>query len=168
MAYEKILSLDVDEVFDLTGKKDKKTGQSNPKTLEGYYLGNRVTTGGRYGDSVVHVFQTSSGNKGAWGKTDLNTKLGSVRPGTMTLVEYSGTKPTKNGEMHVFAVSQDRANTIDVGGLESASTDLLGDSDGYDDSDTDDEDYEAPKATVAAKSSAQRKAEVEALLKRKN
>lgn len=112
MALQEVVSLEADITLSL-GKLNKKTGKTDPKSVEGYYLGNReVDT--KLGKSLIHFFQTSKGNVGVWGATDLNRRLASVSPGTMAKAEFVGTKPTPRGDMRAFKVYQDKANFIDV------------------------------------------------------
>lgn len=112
MAFQEVTSLDATTVIAL-GKTDKKTGKPYPKTIEGYYLGNRKVDG-KLGESTLHVFQTQKGNVGVWGTTDLNKKLSSVPVGTMSKAEFTGMTPTPRGAMHTYKVMKDSDNTIEV------------------------------------------------------
>lgn len=173
MAFKELASLDAETVITIGGR-DKKTGKANPTNAEGYYLGNRVVKGSKYGDSTLHFFQTAKGNLGVWGKTNLNNKLAAVNPGTMIRVTYAGLKSTKNGDMHSYKVEVDADNTIDVESLEADA--LEGNSDGYA---TEDRNYEEDESTgedyateaaskanpAAANVTAANKARVEALLR---
>jgi hypothetical protein len=112
MAYEEVLSLESDVTYSL-GKLNKKTGKTDPKSVEGYYIGNRkVET--RLGDSLIHFFKTKTGNVAVWGTNDLNRKLQNIKLGTMVKAEFVGMKDTPRGEMRYFKVSQDKNNFIEV------------------------------------------------------
>lgn len=175
MAYKKIQSLDADKST-AVGGKDKKTGKTNPKQVEGYYLGKRTVKGTR-GDSTLHFIQTAEGNLGVWGKTDMNRKLSSATPGAMTKITHVGMTRTPNGDMYKYDVEQDDSNVIDVSSLTADDTtdtndldDGDGDSDsgyqsGYGEEAGDDEVTEIVRPSVAARSASDRKAAVEALLK---
>lgn len=160
MAFQEISSLDADVTVAL-GKKDKTTGKAYPKQAEGYFLGTRIVENKR-GESKLHFLQTANGNLGVWGTTDLNRKLASVPAGTMVRITSTGTKPTPNGEMYTYRVEQDSDNTITVAASSEASDVTSYEEDtepSYDEQPEDD----AFQAQVAA----QRKAQVEALLKSK-
>jgi hypothetical protein len=188
MGFQEVQTLDADKTITIGGK-DKKTGKTNPKELEGYFLGSRTVQGnGKYANkpSTLYFLQTKDGNTGVWGKTDLNRKLSGVVPGTMIKIVYQGMVSVPNGEMHKYKVFQDKNNTIDVSEISTAGEETgsdesendieqgdLADSGGYDSSDDDTDDYEeevvaAPvrKTTPSSvnASAAERKAKVEALL----
>lgn len=176
MAYKTVQTLDADVTITIGGV-DKKTGKKNRTSAEGFYLGKRVVAGSKYGDSNLYVFQTAEGNLGVWGKTDLDRKMGSAKLGQMTLIEYKGMKPSKNGDMHTYQVAQDADSSIDVSDIASEPTEESEDfpSEGYvgNDEDESDEDpdlddaYEAPvAAAVQQESAAARKARVQAMLKK--
>jgi len=182
MGFEEVISLDADITYSL-GKLNKKTGKTDPKTAEGYYLGNRTVEGGKYGKSVLHFLKTPKGNLGVWGSGDLNKKLGNVSVGTMVKIEFTGMKPTPRGDMRSFKVSQDKENTIEV--EISASAPAYEDELENNESDTgysyegggqgdDGDDYEEPTETPLAAApatngttAAERQARVQALLKSK-
>ncbi len=177
MGFETVNSLDADVTIAI-GKVDKTTGKPYPKQAEGYYLGNRSVESKR-GDSKLHFLQTAKGNVGVWGTTDLNRKLSVVTPGTMVRITSTGKKPTPNGDMYMYKVEVDKENTIEVSLSEAspAANNEAADSDsdysggtddgGYNDTgDTSDADEEVAQA--AALAAAERKAKVDALLKRNN
>jgi hypothetical protein len=112
MGFTEVASLDADVTVAL-GKINKETGKPYPKSAEGYYLGSRKVESAR-GDSYLHFLQTSKGNLGIWGTTDLNRKIGAVKPGTMVRINSTGKKPTPNGDMYTYKVEQDSSNIIDV------------------------------------------------------
>lgn len=174
MAFKEIQGLEADNATAIGGF-NKKLKKDNPTSAEGYYLGSRFVKSSR-GEAVLHFLQTSKGNLGVWGKADLNRKLSAVEIGVMIRITYKGTKATPNGEMYAYAVEQDKDNTIEVDTLAvpaSASEDdadsdidaISGDEESYDSEGTEEEDapFEAP--VQSGKTSAQRKAEVEAMLK---
>lgn len=166
MAYEKLADLSTDTVYKIGGV-DSKTGKPNPIEIEGYYLGSRTVPNNNGGTSAIHVFQTPKGNIGAWGTADLNSKLGSVALGTQTLVEYKGKRKLTGGKTkHMYDVSVDKNNTVDVPKLTAgAANDVV---EYADDSETDDDtvdsadDVDQNLAAAAAK----RQADVQALIKR--
>lgn len=112
MAFKKLLSLECEATTALGGQ-DRKTGKKNPTTVEGYFLGSRDVESPR-GKNKLHVFQTRNGNIGVWGKTHLNQQLGSVKPGTMSRVSFTGMMQTKNGEMYRYGVEVDDSEIIEV------------------------------------------------------
>lgn len=166
MGYKKVQSLDADTTISLGGK-NRKTGKANPQEVEGYYLGSRKVEDSKKksGYSYIHIFQTQNGNLGVWGKTDLDRKLLTVTPGTMTLAAFEKMVPTPNGEMYRYEVSVDADNTIEVAAVSSAdaSSDYVenSESEEYVDAGADDED----EAQTAALAAAERKAKVDALLR---
>lgn len=116
MAFKQVQSLDAATTIALGGY-NKKTRKENPTSVEGYYLGARKVndTKKKTGFSFIHFFQNEDGNIGVWGKTDIDRKLGSVTPGTMTRVSFTGMRPTPNGnDMYVFKVEVDAENTTEV------------------------------------------------------
>jgi hypothetical protein len=112
MGLTEVVSLEAEVTYSL-GKYNKKTGKTDPKSVEGYYLGKRVVET-KLGDSSIHFFQTEKGPVGVWGTKYLNSKLSNVKPGTMTKAEFVGMKPTPRGDMRSFKVFQDKENTIEV------------------------------------------------------
>lgn len=178
MGFQSVNSLEADVTYAL-GKKDKTTGKTAPNSVEGYYLGSRTTPGTKYGDSVLHIFQTSKGNVGVWGKTDMNRKLGAVKPGTMTRVSANGTKSTPKGDMNVFKVEVDNEQSIEVSLGEAPANNVHNSNepedyaeaaanDGYGDTDDDSDDTAfEPEFVQARTASAQANADkVKALLNR--
>lgn len=117
MAFKSVIDLDAAVTVSL-GSKDKKT------TMEGYYLGAKTVADKKKksGTSKIYIFQTEAGNVGVWGKTNLDQKMLSVIPGTMTRVTQDGMRKTPNGDMYLFTVEVDNDNTIDVGALATAAT----------------------------------------------
>lgn len=124
MGYEEIVSLDADTTIALGGR-NKKTGKNNPTEIEGYYLGSRKVESkkAKAGFAYIHFFQTSKGNVGVWGKTDLDRKILGVAPGTMTLAAFDKMVPTPNGEMYKYKVAVDKENTIEVAAVALGSSD---------------------------------------------
>lgn len=122
MGFQTLVSLDCDTAIQLGGK-DRKTGKAHPTSIEGYYVGSKeiASPKSKTGFSKLHVFQTSKGAVGVWGKTDLDRKLASATIGVMTRVTFTGLKETKNNPMYVYKVEVDADNSIDVASLEGAS-----------------------------------------------
>ncbi len=168
MGFKSVVTLDA-EVTIAIGKKDK-AGKPYPKQAEGFYLGKREVESKR-GQSFLHYLQTSKGNLGVWGTTDLNRKLLQVTPGTMVRITSTGTKPTKNGDMYTYNVEQDADNTIEVATLEAGSSNAgedtsysaadTGEEEAYDDGN---DDAEQQAALAAAERRAAQQAKVQALL----
>lgn len=175
MAFTEVQSLDA-EITIALGGTNKKTGKKNPTTAEGYYLGSRKVEN-KTGESSIHFLQTSKGNLGIWGKTDLDRKLTAVVPGTMVRLNFTGMQATPRGDMYKFKVEVDADNSIDVSGLassnSSSSTEDQGlTEDGNEDyneaADYEDEEVEAQEAvSTVTLSAAQRRDKVQQLLKGK-
>lgn len=182
MAFQEVVSLDCDSAIQLGGK-DRKTGKAHPIRIEGYYVGSKDVPSpkAKSGFSKLHVFQTSKGAVGVWGKTDLDRKLASATAGSMTRVTYTGMKETKNNPMYVYKVEVDSENTIDVSSAnEEAVENSFGNetsSETYEDAETETDPGEEEtqldevppaRATAprqpAAVPSAERQAKVKALL----
>jgi len=168
MAYEEVTDLGTDNVIALGGF-NKKLRKDNPTSIEGYFLGSREVPSklSKTGLAKIHVFQTAKGNVGVWGKTDIDAKLASVTPGTMTLVKFDKMMPTKTGEMYKYKVAVDKDNTIEVSGTTTTTTVEAADSDesyaasgDVSESTEDDEDTEQAAALAAQ----ERRAKVQALL----
>jgi hypothetical protein len=180
MAYKEITSLDADTTIALGGK-NKKTGKNNPTRVEGFYLGSRKVESqkSKTGFAYIHYFQTSTGNVGVWGKTDMDRKLQSANVGQMTLVNFDKMKETKNGEMYVYKVQQDPDNAIEVsgnfgsndeessyGGGESSGDEdeqYVGDTE-YSNGSYEEEQNDDDAVQAAALAAAERKAKVQAML----
>lgn len=127
-------------------------GPEMVKSLEGYYLGARKVASemNAAGFTLLHVFSTPDGNIGLWGKTNLDSQLTSVTPGTMTRVVFTGMRaPTKKGRKpsYTYKVDRDKANTIEVD-FGSASTIKAADDgveyDDPEDADGEGETFDAP------------------------
>ncbi len=125
------------------------------------------------GLAKIHVFQTPKGNLGIWGKTDLDRKLGTVTPGTMTIAKFDKMVPSKNGEMYSFKVLVDADNTIEVSTAATTTTEEQSyerDETEVDIQDADDMDAEAEAQALvlaAAEKRAAAAARVQALVSRK-
>jgi hypothetical protein len=172
MAFKEVQSLDADVTIALGGV-NKKTGKANPKQVEGYYLGKRTTENkkAKDGTSNLYFFQTSKGNVGVWGKTDLDRKMGAVKLGAMTRITQSGMVPTPNGDMYKFKIEVDTDNLIEVSeALSATTTNSYSDEDtSYSETEEDSygsySDEEEETARFTAASSTNRKARVDELLK---
>lgn len=123
MGFQEIVSLEAD-VTTALGGRNKQTGKENPRSAEGYFLGSKKVESrkAKSGFAYLHILQTSRGNLGVWGKTDMDRKLSGVAPGTMIRITHTGMQPTPNGEMYKFKVEVDSSNTIDVSGLAGAAS----------------------------------------------
>lgn len=164
MAFKELVSLDTD-VTTALGGTDRKTGKKNPTSAEGFYLGSKKVEG-KKGESSLHVFQTPKGNLGIWGKTDMDQKLKTVTPGTMTRVTFEKMVPTKNGDMYKYRVEVDAEHTIDVGSISDTLEASEETNSELDSEYTETQDEPADTAALFAQQQ-QRKSEVEALLKGK-
>lgn len=180
MAFKEVTDLNPDTTVSLGGT-NKKTGKANAKQVEGYFLGSRKVEDRKKksGFSYIHVFQTSKGNLGVWGKTDLDRKMLGAAPGAMTRVTVTGTVPTPNGDMYKFKVEIDADNSVEVNAPAEAQEVTA---EGYNDDaviDNDDEDnadayssgadtsYDIEEAPAPMAASSANKARVEALLKKR-
>lgn len=115
MAFKEVLDLNCDLTVSLGGT-NKKTGKKNPVQIEGYFLGKREVEDRKKksGVSYIYVFQTSQGNVGVWGKTDLDRKMLSAQLGEMMIITQTGMQETANGPMYKYSVKHDPDNTIEV------------------------------------------------------
>lgn len=174
MAFKTVESLDADTTISLGGF-NKKTRKDNPTEIEGYYIGSKQVQGKTKMDNI-HYFKTDKGNVAVWGKTDMDKKIASVPRGAMTRVAFSNMKPTKNGDMYVYTVQVDDENTIEVGAAPAPTRQAAASYDDGDDprpedqeSDSDDEsndDEAEERQQTAALQAAERKAKLDALLKK--
>lgn len=175
MAYKQVEDLNPDTVVSLGGS-NRKTGKKNPDVIEGYYLGKRVVSDPKKksGESFIYVLRTAKGDRGVWGKTDMDRKMGSAVIGAMLRITHTGMAPTPNGDMYKYKVEIDADNTIEVTSAVSAATANPGE--GYStDSDLTDEDNfdgevdpteDDDQVQQAALQAAERKAKTLALLNR--
>lgn len=176
MAYETKASLNAD-VTVVLGGKDKKTGKTNPTSIEGYFLGNRITPDKGLGEGVLHIFQTENGNVGVWGKTSSKALLTDNHVGQMCLLSFTGMSTPKPGRQaaYQYKLQFDKGNTIDTSGLDvNASDESEPDFGNVDETDIDDsgneEVYEAPVQRAAAPKSparpnnAEQRAKINALI----
>lgn len=169
MGFKEVQDLNPDTVITIGGT-NKKTGAKNPSTIEGYFLGTREVEDRKKksGKSYIYVLQTSKGNVGVWGKTDLDNKMKNVAAGTMIRVSANGTRNTPNGDMYLFKVEVDADNTIEVSAPQAASASDVSEDEagGYSNDDSTEEDTEANEllAEQALLEAAARKAKVQALL----
>ena len=180
MAYKERTSLDADVTTPIGGV-NKKTGKKNPSQIEGYYLGSREVESkkSKNGKAQIHFLQTSKGNVGVWGKTDLDRKLDGVEPGCMIRITHTGMQSTPNGDMYKYKVEVDDENTIEVSAAssDSSSDDTeeydgnlsqdLEDNQGYDSEDTEESEEDVAQLAAAKQAAASRAAKVQSLLKKK-
>lgn len=186
MAYKELVSLDTDLVISLGGV-DGESGKKNPTELEGFYLGFKEVPSkkSKTGLSKIHIFQTSKGNIGLWGKTDTDRQLATGSVGLMTKVTYLNKVTLPNGNpMHKFKIAQDPDNKIEVGSLPTGASnsnlsyaapdaeedDNFGYGNDSDDSSDDNDNQPFAQEEVVqnnAVAALERKKQVEALLKNK-
>lgn len=143
MAYKKKIDARTDNTIQLGGEKD---GIKNPTTIEGYYLGSK-SVDGDYGPGKLHIFNTSEGNIGVWGKTNLNHLLSPENVGQMCLVTFTGMGKAKKGRRpaYEYSLQYDEENTIDVTGVNLEATE----NNSEDDDSVDDVTYEGEQASEA-------------------
>lgn len=124
MGFKEVQDLNAETVFGL-GAKDKSTGKTHPKEIEGFYLGKKQVENkkAKSGVSYIYIFQTDKGAVGIWGKTDMDRKMKGAILGQMTKVALTGTRETPNGPMYTYRVWQDEDNTVAV----AASSDFESD-----------------------------------------
>lgn len=122
MAFKELADLDT-ATCTAIGGVDKKSGKKNPITIEGYFIGTKEVSSpkSKTGLASLHVIQTSKGNVGVWGKTNLDQKMKTVSPGFMTRISFVGMQETKNNPMYKYKVEVDENNTIDVSGVSESS-----------------------------------------------
>ena len=115
MAYQTKTELSSEKTYSLGGV-DKSTGKKNPTSVEGYYIGSRVTKDTGYGPGLLHFFQTPTGNHGVWGKTRLNNLLSPDLVGQMVLATFTGMSPPRKGKnpSYLYKVQHDPSNFIEV------------------------------------------------------
>lgn len=173
MGFKEVSDLNAETTISLGGS-NRKTGKTNPKSIEGYYLGfKKVADKMKGGDAFIYIFQTPKGNVGVWGKTDLIRKMSGVVPGTMVRASHVGMQATPKGEMYKYKVEIDGDNTIEVvGGDYTPEPSNSHDDDSYsaqsesvEESEDDSADVEAE--LLAKQLAAARKAKVQDLLKSK-
>jgi len=103
-----------------TDKTIKLGGEGNPSSIEGYFLGSKDTQSD-YGPGKLHLFQTSEGVVGVWGKTRMNTLLTNDHRGQMVLLSFTGMiAPSKKGRRpsYGYKLQYDPENTIDVSNID--------------------------------------------------
>lgn len=115
MGFQDIADLDC-QVTTAIGGVDKKSGKKNPTTIEGYFIGTRQVPSpkSKTGFAALHVLQTSKGNVGVWGKTNLDQKMTAVKAGQMIRITFTGMVETKNNPMYKYRVQVDPSNSIEV------------------------------------------------------
>lgn len=178
MGFKTVSDLSTDNAIALGGF-NRKTNKENPTTITGYFIGSKEVDSpkSKTGKAKLHVFQTSTGNVGVWGKTDLDQKLRAAEVGALTRVTFTGMQETKNNPMYKYKVEVDSENTIEVAPAESTlSDDTAATDDGYTyDEPTDSEDdvdaapaYTPPKqpSQAARPPSADAQARTHAMLNR--
>lgn len=177
MAYEEIVALDAETTIALGGF-NRKTNKANPTQIEGYYLGKKTVSSPKSRDGVanLYILQTSKGNVGVWGKTNLDKKMRDAVPGRMTMLIQAGTQKTQNGEMYLYTVKQDASDTIKVSTPSSSAPTLNTDEEidggysagsyGSDEDESEDVDtYEQEEVRQkSALGAAERKAKLDAVL----
>lgn len=165
MAFKQVTDLSADKTISLGGY-NKKLKKDNPTSVEGYYLGSRTVADKKKKDGLSYIYflQTSEGNVGVWGKTDIDRKMRTVTPGVLVRLSFSHMVDTPNGEMYKYKVEFDESDVIEV----SQETENTGSSETSDDSEeSTDDDTEAQQDYGLKGSAAERKSKVESLLNKK-
>lgn len=116
--FQEIADLDCSKTTAIGGT-DKKSGKKNPTSITGFFIGTRKVASpkSKDGQANLHVLQTSSGNVGVWGKTNLDQKMLAVDPGQMIRISFVGMVDTKNNPMYKYKVEVDASQTIEVAGV---------------------------------------------------
>lgn len=171
MAYRELTTLQCDKYLKLGGLNEK-TGEKNPTVFEGYFLAKKTGKSNLdpNKDAYLYVFKTREGNVGINGTKSINDGMEAAVPGQMTMITFIGVKALKAGKkMNLYTINQDDTNTIAVSTPTpvQASRDEEEDSEENSNDDTTEEnDYEAEEqAAKSALAAAERKANVDALLK---
>ncbi len=170
MGFQQVTDLDAETTVAIGGL-NKKTGKKNPTSVEGYYLGKRQVESkkAKSGFAFIYYFQTSKGNIGVWGKTDLDRKMSTVTPGVMVRASFDKMVPTPNGDMYKFKVEFDPDNTIEVSAqADDSSTEneeAANEEETQEESEEETEEVDEDALQAAALLAAERKAKVAALLK---
>jgi len=102
-----------DSVITLGGF-DRKTQQSNPISIDGYYLGYRDYDIG-HGPKRIQFFRTRSGFVGVWSKTAMSAKLAFVDKGTYTRVSVRDLTVNANMKMQECTVQIDPDDKMKFG-----------------------------------------------------
>lgn len=160
-----------------TDKTIRLGGDGNPTSIEGYFLGSKDTQSD-YGPGKLHLFQTSEGVVGVWGKTRMNTLLTDNHRGQMVLLSFTGMiAPSKKGRRpsYGFKLQYDPENTIDVSNIDLSATpsaedeeDVSDVSNSFHEETEENETFtpppKRPTAPIAAAPSAERQAKMQAML----
>lgn len=106
------------------GGVSKQDGKPNPTSIEGYFLGTKEIPDSGYGPGKLHIFQTSDGTIGVWGKTNSNRLLTKDLAGQMVLLTFTGMGEKKKGKnpAYMYSVQHDPNNTTDVSGIDLNSS----------------------------------------------
>jgi hypothetical protein len=114
MAFIKKFDGNTDSTINL-GDKNNPVRQS----IEGYYLGTKNIPDSGYGVGKLHIFQTSSGVVGVWGKTNSNRLMTLDLTGKMTRLTFTGMGEKKKGKnpAYNYELEVDSSETIDVTGV---------------------------------------------------
>lgn len=172
MAFKTVTDLSTDTMVSLGGF-NKKLGKPNPTSVEGYYLGSRKVESkkAKTGFAFIYTLQTSKGNIGLWGKTDIDRKMEGVTTGSMIRVSFDKMVATPNGEMYKFKVEVDDTNSIEVASPannQDEETEADQDFNASSEDQSEEQDYAAEEAAQqAALEAAERKAKVASLIKNK-
>jgi len=123
MALQRKIDLVAENTIQLGGL-NKKTGKPNPVSVTGYYLGAReVVTD--YGTGKLHIFLTSEGQTGVWGKSHSNRLLTADLVGQKVELKFTGMGKPQKGKAapFTFVLNHDPEDTVSVGSIAPVSTD---------------------------------------------
>lgn len=107
----------------ITGQSDKTIklgGAGNPTSIDGYFLGTKITADTGYGPGKLHMFSTAEGVVGVWGKTAMNNSLTQELLGQRVVVTFLGMKKSKTkgrNPFYDYSIEHDPENTMDVSEL---------------------------------------------------
>lgn len=94
---------------------DEEGALGKGEEFKGYFKGVKVANT-KYGEKNVYTFETEAGTVQIWGSANLNQKMGQVKLGSLTFIEYQGLGKKEKGKnpAKLFLVEYDDEDTIDV------------------------------------------------------
>lgn len=124
MAMKRKVQLTAENAIQLGGVD--KQGKSNPKSIEGYFLGSKETPDSGYGPGKLHIFQTEKGSVGVWGKTNSDRLLSADHLGQRLILTFTGMSKPKKGKRpaYLYNLDFDVEDTIDVSGVSVQEAEL--------------------------------------------
>jgi hypothetical protein len=105
-----------------TDKSIQLGDKNNPvrASIEGYYIGTKDIPDSGYGPGKLHIFQTSEGSVGVWGKTNSNRLMTSDLVGQMCRLTFTGMGEKLKGKnpAYKYELEVDSSETIDTTGID--------------------------------------------------